>query len=134
MPFGRYWDDLPVGVSAVVAGPSRPVLSELAAGLKKNIMYLVRLVTRLTAVGALVLYAGGFTPVGVAAGSLAAMAQSFFYGGFTGGLFSLLQSAGASILSPWWFTTVGTIGAVVTSACIGLFKAVMRVWVWWKGR
>ncbi len=38
----------------------------------------------------------GFTTAGVAAGSLAAAAQSLFYGGATCGIFSLLQSLGAT--------------------------------------
>ncbi|KAM5538407.1 hypothetical protein V8D89_008009 [Ganoderma adspersum] len=38
----------------------------------------------------------GFTKAGVAAGSIAAWVQSTFYGAFTCGLFSVLQSAGAT--------------------------------------
>lgn len=38
--------------------------------------------------------AAGFTAGGVAAGSLAAGVQSTAYGGFTSGLFSILQSVG----------------------------------------
>ena len=42
------------------------------------------------------LAAVGFTKAGIAAGSLAAVTQSFFYGGFVpaGGAFALLQSCG----------------------------------------
>jgi len=36
----------------------------------------------------------GFTATGVAAGSVAAAAQSFFYGAFTTGVFSACQSMG----------------------------------------
>jgi len=41
----------------------------------------------------------GFTSAGVAAGSIAASIQSVVYGGFTTGLFSLAQSAGAAGVS-----------------------------------
>ncbi|KAF9789702.1 hypothetical protein BJ322DRAFT_552305 [Thelephora terrestris] len=60
----------------------------------------------------------GFTSAGVAAGSLAATVQSVVYGGATGGLFSLLQSAGATMVLP----SAGTIitGVASTGAGIGL--------------
>ncbi|KAF9447232.1 hypothetical protein P691DRAFT_776280 [Macrolepiota fuliginosa MF-IS2] len=56
----------------------------------------------------------GFTTNGVAAGSIAAAAQSFFYGGATTGLFSALQSAGALAAAP-------VIGHILLGA--GLFGA-----------
>ena len=51
-------------------------------------------------------------------GSVAATAQSVVYGGATGGLFSLLQSAGATMVLP----SVGTVvaGAATTGAGIGM--------------
>ena len=57
----------------------------------------------------------GFTAGGVAAGSLAAAAQSMFYGGATAGVFSALQSAGATGA---WATYAGVSAAagIVTSA------------------
>ena len=53
-------------------------------------------------------------------GSVAATVQSIVYGGVTGGLFALLQSAGASMVLP----SVGTIfaGAATTGAGIGMMK------------
>ena len=56
------------------------------------------------------LTAAGFTASGVAAGSLAAWAQSTFYGGATGGLFSLLQSAGAAGLGAAGYGTAAAVG------------------------
>ncbi|KAF9645331.1 hypothetical protein BDM02DRAFT_3120353 [Thelephora ganbajun] len=69
-------------------------------------------------VGALT--AVGFTSTGIAAGSIAATIQSIVYGGVTGGLFSLLQSAGATMVLP----SVGTIfaGAASTGAGIAIMK------------
>ncbi|KAJ2933299.1 hypothetical protein H1R20_g3824, partial [Candolleomyces eurysporus] len=49
------------------------------------------------ALGVLALTGAGFTSGGVAA---AAFAQSVFYGPLTGGLFSVLQSAGATAVMP----------------------------------
>ena len=51
-------------------------------------------------------------------GSVAATVQSVVYGGATGGLFSLLQSAGATMVLP----SVGTVvaGAATTGAGIGM--------------
>ena len=69
----------------------------------------------LTIVGApLVLGAIGFTASGVAAGSIAAAIQSAAYGGFTTGVFSNFQSAGASGLSLTSNLVVGgTVGGTV---------------------
>ena len=59
----------------------------------------VAVVAGVTAVVAvpLLLSGAGFTTVGVAAGSVAAFVQSFFYGGVVGStsIFATLQSAGA---------------------------------------
>ncbi|KAF9643749.1 hypothetical protein BDM02DRAFT_3077775, partial [Thelephora ganbajun] len=63
-----------------------------------------------------VLGAVGFTSTGVAAGSIAATIQSIVYGGATGGLFSLLQSAGATMVLP----SVGTIFAGAASTGAGI--------------
>ena len=54
-------------------------------------------------------------------GSLAATIQSIVYGGTTGGLFSLLQSAGATIALP----SIGTIftGAAATGAGVAMATA-----------
>ena len=54
-------------------------------------------------------------------GSLAATIQSIVYGGATGGLFSLLQSAGATIVLP----SIGTIftGAAATGAGVAMATA-----------
>mmetsp|Transcript_4738 Transcript_4738/g.13142 ORF Transcript_4738/g.13142 Transcript_4738/m.13142 type:complete len:293 (+) Transcript_4738:212-1090(+) len=57
----------------------------------------------------------GFGVAGVAAGSTAAAIQSVFYGGYTSGLFSFLQSVGAT--GAWIPTAVG--GAVVFAAGAG---------------
>ncbi|KAK7043978.1 hypothetical protein VNI00_008146 [Paramarasmius palmivorus] len=50
----------------------------------------------LPSAGIAALNAIGFTSSGVLAGSVAAGIQSMFYGGFTGGLFSVCQSIGAT--------------------------------------
>jgi len=68
----------------------------------------------------LVLTAAGFTSGGVAAGSAAAAAQSAFYGGATGGIFSILQSAGAVGIGIFGNTAIGLAGA---SAGAGLAAA-----------
>jgi len=48
------------------------------------------------------------------AGSVAAGLQSLFYGGATGGVFSVLQSVGATIVAPSLFAT--TVGAATAAA------------------
>ncbi|KAJ7574942.1 hypothetical protein C8J56DRAFT_977868, partial [Mycena floridula] len=65
----------------------------------------------------LALNAVGFTPSGVVAGSLAAAIQSAFYGGATTGLFSILQSLGATAVigSP----VLPIIGGVLAGVGIG---------------
>ncbi|XP_022800209.1 uncharacterized protein LOC111338068 isoform X3 [Stylophora pistillata] len=63
-----------------------------------------------------VLGAAGFTAGGVAAGSIAAAAQSAIYGGFTGGVFSLLQSAGAAGIGLAGNAAIGAAGASVGGA------------------
>jgi len=62
----------------------------------------------------------GFTSAGVAAGSIAASIQSVVYGGFTTGLFSLAQSAGAVGVSA--ATTAG-MAAAGGAAGVGAAKA-----------
>lgn len=57
-------------------------------------------VVLIPALGILALNAIGFTSAGVAGGSLAAFVQSMFYRGATAGLFSMLQSAGATAVMP----------------------------------
>lgn len=66
------------------------------------------------ALGILALNAIGFTAGGVAAGSLAAALQSIFYGGATTGLFSILQSVGATAVLPAAGTVLASVGAVGT--------------------
>ncbi|KAH6880902.1 hypothetical protein BKA70DRAFT_1343169 [Coprinopsis sp. MPI-PUGE-AT-0042] len=70
------------------------------------------------AVGAL--GAVGFTAGGVAAGSLAAAVQSAVWGATTGGVFSALQAAGATMVAPA-AQVVGGVGAVAAGA-LGLKK------------
>ncbi|XP_058942674.2 tauropine dehydrogenase-like [Pocillopora verrucosa] len=67
-----------------------------------------------------VLGAAGFTAGGVAAGSMAAVAQSAIYGGFTGGAFSVLQSAGAAGIGLAGNAAVGATGATVGGVLSGL--------------
>jgi len=67
--------------------------------------------------------ATGFTPGGVAAGSLAASIQSVFYGGATTGLFSLLQSVGATAAAPAAPAAVATIVTAVGSIAAGAVLA-----------
>ncbi|GJE83946.1 hypothetical protein PsYK624_000190 [Phanerochaete sordida] len=69
------------------------------------------------AVEAALLLAAGFGPLGPIAGTLAPLLQSVFWGARTGGLFSLLQAAGMTIVAP---------SAVVT----GLGSAVMGLGAW----
>ncbi|OJT05633.1 hypothetical protein TRAPUB_3556 [Trametes pubescens] len=86
-----------------------------------------------TALAALVVCGIGFTAAGVAAGSLAACAQSYFYGGQTGGLFSLLQSLGTRlVMPPLGVLVLAGIAAVVTVPA--MCKAISWVWSWWKSR
>ncbi|ESK81715.1 hypothetical protein Moror_5451 [Moniliophthora roreri MCA 2997] len=70
----------------------------------------------LPAAGIAALNAIGFTSAGVLAGSLAAGIQAVFYGGTTGGLFSLCQSIGATaVVAPPLAIGLG-IGALVIGA------------------
>ncbi|KAJ2912403.1 hypothetical protein MD484_g8010, partial [Candolleomyces efflorescens] len=74
------------------------------------------------ALGVLALNAIGFTSAGVAGGSFAAVIQSIFYRGATAGLFSMLQSAGATAVMPAVGSIVGAtsaIGAGVASLVYG---------------
>ncbi|KAJ3548394.1 hypothetical protein NMY22_g1284 [Coprinellus aureogranulatus] len=64
------------------------------------------------ALGILALNAIGFTAAGVAGGSLAAFIQSVFYRGATAGLFSILQSAGATAVLPATGAIAGGVSAV----------------------
>jgi len=60
-----------------------------------------------------ILVAIGFGSGGVAAGSLAAFLQSMFYGGATGGVFSVLQALGATTVVSTFATLTGFgLGAV----------------------
>jgi len=62
----------------------------------------------------------GFTASGVAAGSIAASVQSVVYGAWTGGLFSLAQSAGAAGVAT--ATTAGmAAGGAVAGLAVGSF-------------
>ena len=69
-----------------------------------------------------VLSAAGFTSSGVAAGSLAASIQSVVYGGATGGLFSLFQSAGARGIGVAGNAVAGSIGAGIGAASVTTAK------------
>ena len=73
------------------------------------------------------LTAAGFTASGVAGGSLAAWAQSTFYGGATGGLFSLLQSAGAAGLGAAGYGTAAAVGGATGVAGVGAKKVFENV-------
>lgn len=64
------------------------------------------------ALGILALNAIGFTAAGVAGGSIAAFVQSVFYRGATAGLFSILQSAGATAVLPATGAIAGGVSAV----------------------
>ncbi|TFK23716.1 hypothetical protein FA15DRAFT_670184 [Coprinopsis marcescibilis] len=71
-------------------------------------------VVLIPALGILALNAIGFTAGGVAAGSFAAALQSIFYGSATTGLFSLLQSIGATAVLPAAGTIIASVSAVGT--------------------
>ncbi|TEB29244.1 hypothetical protein FA13DRAFT_1815388 [Coprinellus micaceus] len=62
--------------------------------------------------GILALNAIGFTATGVAAGSFAAFVQSIFYRGATAGIFSVLQSMGATAVLPATGAIAGGMSAV----------------------
>ncbi|KAH9852158.1 hypothetical protein C2E23DRAFT_207727 [Lenzites betulinus] len=79
---------------------SKPTLCELAAELKHLAGIAVYVVIPIVAL-ALLLFLIGFTPAGIALGSLAALIQSVFYGAATGGLFATLQSVGVLLYTPW---------------------------------
>ena len=68
-----------------------------------------------------VLTVAGFTSAGVAAGSVAAIAQSTFYGGYvaSGSWFALAQSAGAAGIGGKF---AAAIGAAVGGATLALRK------------
>ena len=68
----------------------------------------------------LALGAAGFTAGGVAAGSFAASIQSVFYGASTGGVFSVLQSAGAAGIGVAGNTAIGGITAGITGGLTAL--------------
>jgi len=106
LKFREAWDELPFY-------KKHPKYTGAALGITGTV-----LLAPVAIVGALA--AVGFTSAGVAAGSLAATIQSIVYGGATGGLFSLLQSAGATMVLP----SVGTIfaGAATTGAGIGVMR------------
>ncbi|RPD54468.1 hypothetical protein L227DRAFT_657537 [Lentinus tigrinus ALCF2SS1-6] len=63
----------------------------------------------------------GFTVEGVAAGSVAAAAQSAFYGASTCGVFSVLQAAGATAVAPGFFGVVAAISGFLLG--VKLFRA-----------
>jgi hypothetical protein len=71
------------------------------------------------------LAAVGFTATGVAAGSAAAATQSVVYGAWTGGVFSVLQSAGTgSVMLAPVASAVGTAGAGFTALVGAAFDRV----------
>jgi len=77
----------------------------------------------LPSLGILAVNAVGFTSSGVAAGSLAAGLQSLVYGAYTGGLFSVLQSIGATaVVAPPFALGLGMV-ALGTGLAIKLSKA-----------
>ena len=63
----------------------------------------------------------GFTAGGVAAGSVAASIQSVFYGAYTGGVFSVLQSAGAAGIGAAGNAVIGGIGGGIGALGTGIF-------------
>ena len=83
----------------------------------------VAVITGATAVVAApaVLSAVGFTAGGVAAGSVAASIQSVFYGASTGGVFSVLQSAGAAGIGAAGNAAIGGIGGGIGALGTGIF-------------
>jgi len=104
--FRKEWESLPFY-------KKYPKLTGAALGITGTVLLApVALVGALTAVG--------FTSAGVAAGSIAATIQSIVYGGMTGGIFSLLQSAGATMILP----SAGTIfaGAATTGAGLAVMN------------
>ncbi|PPQ73710.1 hypothetical protein CVT24_007265 [Panaeolus cyanescens] len=84
-----------------------PVLSGALVALGTSVLLPTLFITVIQAIG--------FTSGGVAAGSLAALIQSTFYGAWTGGIFSGLQSIGAVAVVP----PPITIGIAVASVVVG---------------
>jgi len=103
--FREKWDKLPF----YKKHPKSTKIAGVALGLTGGV-----LLAPLAAAG--LLTAVGFTSAGVAAGSIAASIQSIVYGGATGGLFSLLQSAGATMVLP----SVGTVLTGVATTGVGI--------------
>lgn len=83
---------------------------------KKVLGGLLTTLGALATVGGLAIPLAGFGVGGVVAGSAAAAAQSALYGGATTGVFSVLQSTGATLA--WVHVTAGGVGAVVAGAKI----------------
>ena len=67
------------------------------------------------------LSAAGFTAGGVAFGSVAAFIQSVFYGASTGGVFSVLQSAGAAGIGAAGNAAIGGISGGIGALGTGIF-------------
>merc|ERR1712193_26067 len=65
----------------------------------------------------------GFRSAGVAAGSIAASIQSVVYGGFTRGLFSLAQSAGAAGIGAATTAIMGAVGGAAGAGAAAVMKS-----------
>ena len=88
----------------------------LSGNLKKAIYGRLMVVGTVVTVGAVAIPLAGFTAGGVAVGSLAAVVQSIFYGGATCGVFSILQSVGATLA---WVPAAAGGTAVATAGAVG---------------
>ncbi|KIM47323.1 hypothetical protein M413DRAFT_440764 [Hebeloma cylindrosporum] len=101
---------------------------EFKAALRKLVVARDKKIRRLKAIAGIigggialfpsVVVAAGFTAGGVAAGSLAASIQSAFYGGATTGLFSLLQSVGATAAPAAAGTVLSAVGSIVAGTTV----------------
>ncbi|KAH6904003.1 hypothetical protein BKA70DRAFT_1403770 [Coprinopsis sp. MPI-PUGE-AT-0042] len=107
-----------LGILAALVFPPTILISPLAllasalAFLAAPVAFLLApLVSLATTIAGIALGAVGFTTGGVAAGSFAAAWQSAVLGPMTGGVFSVLQSAGATMGSPAAAKAVGGIVA-----------------------
>jgi hypothetical protein len=88
----------------------------LSGNLKKAIYGKLMVAGTVATMGAVAIPLAGFSATGIIGGSLAAWIQSTFYGAATCGVFSVLQSAGATLA---WVPVASGGTAAVTAGAVG---------------